>query len=304
LKKLDGIASDETVFHSVRCKMDEIWGDLVITNKGIVFLEIKGMLGQSRERFQEFTFDEIDYIKTKRKNSGIFNHCIAISCNSNDSENHTQNFSCEKHKAVLFRALYEQHKLSLESPEESLSAIESLSKFKRYGDLVNVAKNPKMKPYVTTFFLEKAEAQIQSQLRNKPLVDLYEVAKNKQVHSLIARLHESDPKRFPENQAYHTVSDIVSHLISQRHLDGIINSVGGYVSNRSLERTKAPYEMLADFETILAQLYENGFLIWKIECPTCFRTMKYPKRGKQITCQHCKTVIDAKDVFNKVKYLL
>jgi hypothetical protein len=161
-----------------------------------------------------------------------------------------------------------------------------------------------MKPYVTTFFLEKVEDKIQSELRNKSHVDLYEVAKNKQVHSLIARLHETDPKTFSKNQAYYTVSDLVSHLITQRHLDGIINSVGGYVSNRSLERTKLPYELLADFETIFAQLYNNGFLIWKIECPHCFKTIKYPKEGKEITCQYCKSPISARDIFEKVKDLL
>ena len=62
--------------------------------------------------------------------------------------------------------------------------------------------------------------------------------------------------------------------------------------------------MLADFETIFAQMYENGFLIWKIECPTCFSKIKYPKKGKETTCQFCKSPIDAMDVFKKVKDLL
>ena len=259
---------------------------------------------EGRERLYQFDFDEIDQIKTKKKNSGIFKHCITIHSHSNHLENEPSIFSCEKHKAVLFLALYEKHKLSLKTPEESSLAIQSLSEFKRYGDLLNVAKNPKMKPYVSTFFLEKAEATIRSQLKNKTNVDLYEVAKNKQVHSLIARLHESDPKQFSKDQVYQTVTDIVSHLISRRDLDGIINAVGGYVSNRILERTKVPYEMLADFETIFAQLYENGFLIWKIECPICFRKIKYPKAGKQTVCQFCKSPIYALDVFKKVKDLL
>jgi hypothetical protein len=304
MQKLEGITPEESIFHTVRCTHENHWGDLVITDKGIVFLEIKGMLGQGRERLHEFAFDEIEQIKAKKKNSGLFKHSIAINYHNSHSEAKTYYFSCEKYKAKLFQALYEQQKLTLKTPEESASAIESLSKFKRYGDLLNVAKNPKMKPYVTTFFLEKTEATIQSQLRNRSHVDLYEVAKNKQVHSLIARMHETDPKQLSKDQVYHTVTDIVSHLISQRDLDGIINSVGGYVSNRSLERTKVPYEMLADFETIFAQLHENGFLIWKLECPTCFRTIKYPKRGKETTCQFCGNPITALDVFKKVKDLL
>ncbi|MHA1927777.1 MAG: hypothetical protein ACTSV2_04250 [Candidatus Thorarchaeota archaeon] len=304
MQKLEGITSDESVFHSIRCKYDNLWGDLVITNKGIVFLEIKGMLGQGRERLQQFDFADIDLAKTKKKNSGIFKYCIEINSHSNYSEKQTIRFSCEKYKAVLFLALFEKQKLSLKTPEESSAAIESLSKFKRYGDLLNVAKNPKMKPYVTTFFLEKSEATILSQLRNRPQTDLYEVAMNKEVHSLIARLHESDSKKLSKDQVYYTVTDIVSHLISHRDLDGIITEVGSYVSNRNLARRKVPYDMLADFETILAQLYENGILIYKIECPTCFRKMKYPKRGKKTTCQFCKSPIIAMDVFKKVKDLL
>lgn len=304
MQKIEGITPEESVFHTVRCTYENLWGDLIITDKGIVFLEIKGMLGQSRERLHQFNFNGIEQIKTIKKNSGLFKHSIAIHYRKNYSEIQKYYFSCEKYKAKLFLALYEKQKLSLETPEESALAIESLSKFKRYGDLVNVAKNPKMKPYVTTFFLEKAEATIESQLRNRSHVDLYEVAKNKQVHSLIARLHETEPKNLSKDQVYHTVTDIVSHLISRRDLDGIINSVGGYVSNRSLERTKVPYEMLADFETIFAQLNENGFLIWKLECPTCFRTIKYPKKGKETTCQFCGNPITALDVFKKVKDLL
>jgi len=304
LTQLEGITRNESVFHSIRCTYENLWGDLVITNKGIVFLEIKGMLGQGRERLHQFDFDDIDLIRTKKKNSGIFKHCIVISYHSNPLENQTYYFSCEEYKAILFLALYERQKLFLKTPEESSSAIQSLSKFKRDGDLINVAKNPRMKPYVSAYFLEKTEAIILSLLRDKSDVDLFEVATNKQVHSHIARLHESVPRQLSNDQVYYTVTDIVANLISRRDLDGIITEVGSYVSNRDLARIKVPYEMLADFETIFAQLNENGFLIWKIECPTCFRKIKYPKKGKKTTCQFCESPILAIDVFNKVKDLL
>ncbi|MGY5859986.1 MAG: hypothetical protein RTU63_11505 [Candidatus Thorarchaeota archaeon] len=304
MTKLEGVNGEESVFHRIRCTYENLLGDLVVTNKGIVFLEIKGMLGTDRERLQQLDFDEIDLIKTKKKNSGIFKYCVAIRYHSNNLENQTCYFSCEKYKAVLFLALYEKHKLSLSTSEENSYAIQSLSKFKRHGDLLNVAKNPKMKPYVTAFFIEQIESTILGQLRNSPHADLFEVAKNKQLHSLIARLHGTDPKKLPKDIVYYTVTDLVAHLISRRVLDGIITQVGSYVSNRTLERRKVPYDMLADFGTILAQMYDNGFLIMTIECPTCFRKMKYPKRGKSTTCQFCKSPIDAIDVFKKVKDLL
>lgn len=303
MPKLEGITSDESVFYTVRCRYDDILGDLVITNKGIVFLKIKGMLGQDRERLQQLAFGEIDYIKTKKGNSGVFNHSIVVKNSSSNLENQ-KSYSCEKHQAVLFQALYERQKLLNETPEESSYAIQSLSKFKRYGDLLNVAKNPKMKPYVTAFFLEKIETSILELLKNKPQVDLYDVAKDKELHSLVSRLYGTDPKHLSKNQVYYTIKDVVSNLISRRDLDGVVTDVGSYVSNRNLARRKMPYEMLADFETIFAQLYENGFLIYKIECPHCFRKIRYPKKGKTTTCQFCNSPIDAIDVFKKVKDLL
>jgi len=304
LTKLEGITPDESVIHSIRCTYENLWGDLVLTNKGIVFLKIIGMLGQGRERLHQLNFDEIQLIRTKKKKSGIFRHGIVIDCQSGSLENQIYYYACEQYKAVLFLALSERQKLFLNTRKESSSIIQSLSNFKRDGDLLKVAKNPNMKPYVLIFFLEKTEAAILSLLRNKSDIDLFEVATNKQVHSLIARLHESDPRKMPKDQVYYTVTDLVSHLISRRDLDGIITDVGRYVSNRLLARIKVPFEELAEFETIFAQLNENGFLIWKLECPTCFKKIKYPKKGKKTTCQFCGSTIHAIDVFKKVKDLL
>lgn len=304
MTKLEGITPDESVIHSIRCTYENLWGDLVLTNKGIVFLKIIGMLGQGRERLHQLNFDEIQLIRTKKKKSGIFRHGIVIDCQSGSLENQIYYYACEQYKAVLFLALSERQKLFLNTRKESSSIIQSLSNFKRDGDLLKVAKNPNMKPYVLIFFLEKTEAAILSLLRNKSDIDLFEVATNKQVHSLIARLHESDPRKMPKDQVYYTVTDLVSHLISRRDLDGIITDVGRYVSNRLLARIKVPFEELAEFETIFAQLNENGFLIWKLECPTCFKKIKYPKKGKKTTCQFCGSTIHAIDVFKKVKDLL
>ncbi len=304
MTKLEGINPNESVFHIIRCIYENHWGDLVITNKGIVFLKIKGMLGEIRERLHHLDFDEIRSIQIRKKKSRIFTHGLAIGYQSKPSESQTYYYSCEEYKAVLFLALFERQKLFLKNPDESHSTIESLSKFKRDGDLLNVAKNPKMKPYVSTFFLEKAKDLILSLLKHKTDIDLFEVASKKQVHSLIARLHETDPRKISTSQVYHTITDLVAHLISQRDLDGIISNVGIFVSNKALGRIKVPFDMLADFETIFAQLNEIGLLIWMLECPICFRKIKYPKKGKETTCQFCGSPILAIDVLKKVKDLL
>jgi hypothetical protein len=279
-------------------------GDLVLTDKGVTFLKIKGMLGQGRERLHQFDFDEIRHIRTKKKKSGIFRHGIVIGQQSKSLENQTYHYSCEEHKAALFLALFERQKLRLKTPEETSSTIQSLSTIKRNADLLKVAKNPKLRPYFSSYTLEKIETEILSELKHRFEVDLTQVAMNKQIHSLVALLHKSDPKKIPKDQVYHTITDLAAHLISRGEIDGKITEVGRYISNKALARIKVPFEELADFETIFAQLKEKGLLIWTLECPTCFRRIKYPKKGKEITCQFCESPIRAIDVFKKVKDLL
>jgi hypothetical protein len=279
-------------------------GDLVLTNKGIVFLRIKGVLGQGRERLHQFDYDDIDRIRTKKKKSGIYSHGIVIGHQEDPSKNETYHYSCEEHKAVLFNAYFERQKLLHKTPEEVSSTIQSLSTFKRNADLLKVAKNSKMRPYFYAFSLDKIETEILDPLKHRYEVDLTEVAMSKKMHSLIALLHESDPRKIPKDKVYNTVTDLTDHLILRGELDGIITEAGRYVSNEALAKISGSFEMLSDFKTIFAQLHEKGLLIWALECPTCRRKIKYPKKGKVTTCQSCKETIHAKDVFNKFVDLL
>ena len=304
LKKIEGIKAHESVFHRIRCTYQEILGDLVLTNKGIIFLEIKGMIGQGRERLHQFYFDEIRRIQTKKKKSGIFRHGIVINHHSISLENESYYYSCEEYKAVLFLAFFERQELLLRTPEKISSTIQSLSTIKRNADLLKVSKDPKMRPYFFAFALDKIETEILNLLKYRSDVNISEVAMNKQIHSLIALLYESDPGKISKDQIYYTVTDLVAHLILRGDLDGIITDVGSYVSNRALARITVPLYMLADFETIYSQLYEKGLIIWEVECPNCFRRMKYPEKGKKTTCEFCKEDIHAIDVFKKFVDLL
>jgi hypothetical protein len=279
-------------------------GDLVLTDKGIVFLKIKGVLGQGRERVHQFDYDDVHRIRTKRKKSGIFNHGIVIGHQEESSENHSYHYSCEEYKAVLFLAHFERQKLLHKTPEEISSTIQSLSTYKRNADLLKVAKNSKMRPYFYAFSLGKIETEILNPLKHTYEVDLTEVAMSKKMHSLIALLHESDPRKMPKDQVYNTVTDLTDHMIMRGELDGIITEAGRYVSNEALAKISGPFDMLSDFKTIFSQLHEKGLLIWALECPTCHRKVKYPKRGKITTCQFCKTDINAKDVFKKFKDMI
>ena len=307
LKKLEGLNGSESVFHRIRCTYEELWGDLVLTNKGIVFLEIKGMLGKNRERLHQFDYDEVRSIRTKRKRTGVFTHGVVVEKHSEDSdesEDETYFYSCEEHKAVLFAASFEKKKLQLRTTNETKSTIESLSTFKRNADLLKVAKNSKMRPYFFAFTLGKLEVEILSLLDHSSDIDLSEVANDKQIHSLVSLLHESDPRKVPKDQVYRTVVDYTTHLSERRKLDGIVTELGRFVSNRALDRVTVPYESILDFETIFAQLHERGLLVWALECPGCFRKIKYPKKGKEAACQFCDATIYAKDVLEKFKDLL
>ncbi len=304
MAKIDGIKANESILHKIRCTYNGVMGDLVLTNKGIVFLEIKGMLGERRERLHQFNYDEIGRIQTKKKRSGIYTHGIQLHQMSNSSENQSYYYSCEEHEAVLFLAFFEQQKLLQTTPKEISSTIQSLTTIKRNADLLKVAENPKMRPYFIAFCLEKLESEILSLLKDRFDVDLLEVAKGRQMQSLVALLHESDPRKMTLNQVYYTVVDFVAHLILRGELDGKVTELGRYISSKALTRINAPIDTIADFETIFSQLHEKGILIWALECPNCFRKIKYPKKGKEITCQFCKTPIHARDVLKKFVDLL
>jgi hypothetical protein len=302
--KLEGINENESVFHRIRCTYQELLGELILTDKGITFLKIKGVLGEGRERLHEFNFDEIRRIRTKRKKSGIFRYGIVIGHQSESSENQKYYYSCEEYKAVVFLALFEKQKLLLETPEEISSTIQSLSTIQRNADLLKVAENPKMRPYFFAFALDIIETELLKRLKHRFDVDLFDIAMSDQIHSAVALLHECDPKTIPKDQVYNAVTDLVDHLILRGELDGIVTVLGKYVSGKALERIAVPFDMIADFKSIFAQLNEKGILIWALECPNCFRKIKYPKNGNKITCQFCNETIYAKDVLKKFVALL
>jgi hypothetical protein len=304
LKQPEGMKTDESVYHKIRCSYEEQMGDLVLTDRGVTYLQIKGILGDRHERLHEFGYNEIDRIRTKKKQSGIYRHGIMIGQEDESSLNHQFYYSCEKHKAVLFHSLFERQKLLLETPGDMTSTIQSLEMIKRNADLLKVAKNPKLRPYFFAFALDKLEDEILTILKYRFEVDLFELAGNKDIHSLVALLHETDTRKIPKDQVYYTVTDLVHHLISQGDLEGIVTELGTYVSNKALDRIPAQYDDIADFKTIFSQLNEKGVLVWALECPACSRKIKYPKMGKNTTCQFCGETIYARDVLKKFVDLL
>lgn len=304
MTKLEGINPDESVFHRIRCRFEDLWGELVVTNKGVIFLKFKGVLGKGHERLHQFDFSKIHRVQTEKKRTGIFRHGIVIDLNSKSSGSRTFHYECEEYKTRLFVALFERQKFLLQTPEEIKSRRLSRAIAKGNTDSLNIVKVPRMKFYLLGDFIEEIEVDILDLLKSCFEADLFEISTNPQLHSLVARLHGYTPRRIPQEQVYSTVTDLVTHLILRGELNGIVTDAGIYVSSEALARIHVPYELLADFETIHSQLKDKGLLIWTLDCPSCFKKIKYPKNGKEITCSFCSTVIHAKDVFTKFKDVL
>ena len=299
MKETEGTKTDESVYHKIRCSYEEQLGDLLLTDRGVTFLQIKGILGEGHEQLHQFDYNDIDRVRTKKRMSGIYRHGLVIGEQNGSSPNNSYLYSCEEHKAVLFHSFYERQKLLFQTPGEMTSTIQSLSMIKRNADLLKVAKNPNMRPFFFTFTLDQLEGEILSILRHRFEVDLLELAGNHEIHSLVALLHEADIRRVQKDEVYRTIMDLVANLISRGELEGVITDLGTYVSNKALDRIPAQYDTIADFKTIFSQLHEKGLLIWAIECPHCSRKIKYPKIGKTAECQFCGNTIYARDVLKK-----
>ena len=276
----------------------------MVTDKGIIFLKFKGMLAKGRERLHQFAFSEIQRVHTETNGTGIFRHGIVIGLNSKSSKSRTFRYECEEYKARLFVALFERQKLLLQTPEEIKSRRLSRAIAKDNTGSLNVVKVPRMKFYLLGDFIEEIEAEILDLLKSCFEADLFEISTNEQVRSLVARLHGYTPRRIPQEQVYFTVADLVTHLILRGELNGVVTDAGSYVSSEALARINVPFELLADFETIHTQLKDKGLLIWTLDCPSCFKKIKYPKKGKEITCESCGATVYAIDVFKKFKDLL
>jgi len=265
LSKLDGINPDERVFYRTKSTFQNINGELIITDKGIVFLKSAGFLGKGRERLHYFGFDDIHGIRSEKK--GLFKHYIALDHRSLSWGNRTYRYSCSQQDVSAFLSAVQLQKSYLKIPEEIESVILSMIKPKGEADLLEISKNPK-------------------------------------VGSLIARLHRINQGKISDTQVFKQVKDVVIRLISKGDLDGIITDENRYVSNVILSRKTVQYQVVVDFASIFSQLENKGIVLQNLECPSCNGKLEYPKNGDVITCQFCGASVHAVDVFKKFKNLL
>jgi hypothetical protein len=140
LTKLEGINPDERPVHVTRCRYQKFSGDLVITDKGIVFIKYEGTFITRGQRIHDFPFEDIKGIRTEKK--GLFGNSIAIDSSSLAWGNRTYNYGCSESEAKIFLTMFENQKLLLKTPEEIETAILSLV------NLLEVSKNKKVRTLV------------------------------------------------------------------------------------------------------------------------------------------------------------
>jgi hypothetical protein len=265
LSKLEGINPDEQVFHSMRCTFQKFKGELVITDKGIVFLRSSGMFGTGRERMHFFVFEEIHGIRAEKK--GLLGSSIALDHRTLSWGNRTYRYACSQLDANEFLGALALQKSQLRAPEETESMILSLIKPKGEAELLEVSRNPKLRP-------------------------------------LIARVYHNTQEKIPDIQFFNAVKNIVVRLISRGDLEGIITDENRYISNVLLARKTVQYQVVVDFASIHSQLENKGIILQTLECPSCNGKLDYPENGDTIVCQFCGATVHAVDVFKKFKDLL
>lgn len=264
MSKLEGINPDERVFYITHCTYQKFRGELVLTDKGIVFLRESGFFRTGRERLHFFVFNEIHGIRTEKKG---FRFYIALDHHTLSWGNRTYRYACSKLNADRFLEAIERQKSQLKVPEQTESLILRLIKPKGEADLQQIAKNPEVRSY-------------------------------------IARLHGTSSDRIPDVRVFNSVKDIVVRLISRGDLDGIITDENQYISNVLLARKSVQYQVVIDFASLYSQLENKGIILQTLECPSCNGNLEYPKDGDVINCQFCGATVHAVDVFKKFKDML
>jgi hypothetical protein len=265
LSSRSGIDPDEHVLQTVSCKYQKFRGELVLTNKGVIFLKPTGFFQTGRERLHFFILDELQGVRIEKQ--GVFGYNIAIDHRSLAWGNRTYRYFCSQIDANSFIEAIESQKSHLRIPEE-------------------------------------LETKILSLIKPKGEADLYQVARDETIHNLITRLYASGQRGISQDQVFMKVRDTVVSLIANGSLDGIITDENRYISNALLARKSVQYQVVIDFNSLYAQLENKGIILQTLECPSCGGKLNYPKEGDTITCQFCQATVHAIDVFKKFKELL
>lgn len=59
-----------------------------------------------------------------------------------------------------------------------------------------------------------------------------------------------------------------------------------------------------DFSALRELVEKGGIVLTTFKCPHCGAPIKLPEEGTEIICNHCRSTIYAKDIFDKIKSLI
>lgn len=242
-------------------------GELVLTEKGLVFLELKGVFQKKKVRHHSYDYDIVKAVRTESRGitGAISGQEFIIIEIESPSRPMTVKYSCTKNDCWNIR----------KSLEERISFRLSSDSFQK--ELLRL-----LKPVAEANLKQIAESSDIREVLNKIL-----------------------GKRFatPENYLK-AVLDMTRSLISDGILDGIIDESGKYISRISLERKSVQYQVSIDFTSLFSQLKGKGIVLESLECPSCKGKLEYPESGSIVTCNFCGSNVSAIDLFDKFKGLL
>ncbi|MHA2210335.1 MAG: PH domain-containing protein [Candidatus Thorarchaeota archaeon] len=283
MSKRDGLDSDEKVITYERCNLLRYEkkgslgskhgvyssGELVITQKGIVFIEMTGAFRSSRKRTHSIIYDDIQSISVETRGM-------------------TGAVSGGVHLAVAFSSprgtMRTRFKLHKTKAEKILRAVKRMQKkLKTPGELRST---------ITRLVKPKGE------------VSLHDVAKNASLRKLIIQATGVRSGILSEAKAFEKTTAIVESLIADGELDGIVTDDGMYISNTMLARKSVQYQVVIDFTSLFSQLETKGIVLQTIECPSCGGKLDYPESGSVVQCKFCDSTVSAVDLFEKFKSLL
>ena len=242
-------------------------GKLVLTQKGLVFLEAKGLLKRAFSRQHSYFFDQITSVRTESRGltGNLTGQGFLVVDFENSEGKWTIKYSCQKQ-------LTERFAQKLQVTTKWRTALKHLRR------------------------------ELQTIVKSRKEIDIREIAGMASLKKIFAEvLGESQPS---ENKCFNLVREEIQTLISDGLLHGLIDSSGKYVSQTILSRQSVQYQVSIDFTNLYSQLKTKGIVLETIECPSCKGALEYPDSGSVLSCRYCGATVSAVDVFEKFRGLL
>jgi hypothetical protein len=257
-------------------------GELVLTQKGIVFIEFKGTFSVKQIRHHSYEFDSIKAVRTESR--GITGSLTGEEFLVVDIED----WSSLQGLDPLNYRLYGGNALALKYSCNK----NDCSRIKKTIDSKLSFKSA----------IEQFEKELIRQIKPVAEVDLKDVAKTQAIRSCMEKMLSKS--ELNDDITMNAVIERVRTLIADGLLDGIINNSGVYTSKLTLSRKSVQYQVAIDFNGLFTQLKGKGIVLESLECPSCKGSLQYPETGSIVSCTFCGSTVSAVDVFEKFKGLL